>query len=130
MFGSIFSDTINFLQVFIYAAWIIKITAPTTKNQWGNTDKQIEITMQRIHFDFISIALIESNHIEFLRFPWQNKNTIFKVWNIFSVQKNSLAVNGSRSKQNFFFRNSFIAPTVKQLQFYGWIHDSRFNVLI
>lgn len=85
VFWNTFPDIINFLQVFIYAAWIIKFIPPTTKNQWGNTDKQIEITMQRIHVDFIFIALKESNQTEFLRFPWQNKNAIFKVWNIFSV---------------------------------------------
>lgn len=85
VFGNTFPDIINFLQIFIYAAWIIKITVPTTKNQWRNTDKQMEVTMQRINFDFISTALKESNQTEFLRFPWQNKNAIFKVWNIFSV---------------------------------------------
>lgn len=41
--------------------------------------------MQRIRADFIFIALKESNQTEFLRFPWQNKNAIFKVWNVFSV---------------------------------------------
>lgn len=112
VFGNTFLDIINFLQIFIYAAWIIKISASTTKNQWENTDKQMEITMQIIHFDIIFIAFKENNQVEFLRFPWQNKNAIFKVWIIFQSHY-SLAVNDSRSKQIFFFRNSFIAHTVQ-----------------
>lgn len=132
VFGNTFPDIINFLQVFIYCCldyknYCTNYQKPMRKYRRANGNYWPKNSFW-FHFH---IVLKEEKVTKLNAWGFLGKIKMQHLkFGTFIQSHYSLAVNGSRSKQSFFFRNSFIAHTVQQLQFYYRIHHSRFNILI